>query len=126
MGKYSSPASGSRGSRDSVAITSITKGIYCIHDNVSGENGPPVFCVSDEAFVRDFGIAFSRYDVPPSLAVQWCGVKLGDLIVPNNPHSLPRIVGYECPVPVCSAAEAMNMYHDFVPTESEKEAPDNG
>lgn len=126
MGKYSSPASVSPGSRDSVAPASITKGIYCIHDNVSGENGPPVFCVSDEAFVRDFGIAFSRYDVPPSLAVQWCGVKLGDLLVPNNPHSLPRIVGYECPVPICSAAEAMNMYHDFTPKESLKEASDNG
>lgn len=126
MGKFSSSASGSRGSRDSVTPTNITKGVYCVHDNVSGENGPPVFAISDEAFIRDFGIAFSRYDVPPSLAVQWCGVKLGELVVPNDPHSLPRLAGYECPVPVCSAAEAMNMYHDFAPTESEQEAPDNG
>lgn len=126
MGKFSSPASGSRDSRDSVVPTNITKGVYCVHDNVSGENGPPVFAISDEAFIRDFGIAFSRYDVPPSLAVQWCGVKLGELVVPNNPHSLPRLVGYECPVPVCSAAEAMNMYHDFLPTKSEEEVPNNG
>lgn len=101
----------------------IKKGVYCIHDNVSGENGPPVFCVSDEAFVRDFGIAFCRYDVPASLANQWCGVKLGDLEVPDDPHTLPRLIGYECPAPICSAAEAMHRYHDFV---SEKEVSDNG
>lgn len=99
----------------------IKKGVYCIHDNVSGENGPPVFCPSDESFTRDFGVAFSQYDVPPSMAIQWCGVKLGDLEVPDNPHSLPRLIGYECPVPVCSAAEAMNMYRDFAPKSSEPE-----
>lgn len=92
----------------------IKQGIYCVHDNVSGENGPPVFAVTDEAFIRDFGVAFGRYDVPSSLAIQWTGVKLGHLEIPDDPHSLPRMVGYECPVPVCSAADAMNRYHDFV------------
>ena len=129
MSKFINSASGSRGSCDSAFPASLVKGVYCIHDNVSGENGPPVFAMSDEAFMRDFGIAFSKYDVPPSLAIQWCGAKLGELIVPNNPHSLPRLVGYECPVPVCSAAEAMNMYHDFRPSVSddpEKEDSNNG
>lgn len=104
----------------------IKKGVYCIHDSVSGENGPPVFAISDESFIRDFGIAFSRFDVPASLAIQWCGVKLGELEVPDDPHTLPRLVGYECPVPVCSAAEAMNMYHDFAAVNPEKEVSDNG
>lgn len=93
----------------------IKQGVYCVHDNVSGENGPPVFSISDEAFIRDFGIAFSKCDVPPSIAIQLTGVKLGDLEVPDSPHSLPRLIGYECPVPVCSAAEAMNSYRDFQP-----------
>lgn len=131
MGKFINSASGSRGSREPVAPTHLVKGVYCIHDNVSGENGPLVFAISDDAFIRDFGIAFSKFDVPPSLAIQWSGIKLGELIVPNNPHSLPRLVGYECPVPVCSASEAMNRYSDFrpaepVPDSSAKEDSVNG
>lgn len=125
MSKFLNPSSGSCDSRNPVAPTSIRKGVYCIHDTVSGENGPPVFAASDEAFIRDFGIAFSRYDVPASLAIQWTGVKLGELDVPNNPHSLPRLIGYECPVPVCSASEAMNKYHDFRSEEPVKEDSDN-
>lgn len=106
----------------------IKKGVYCIHDNVTGENGPPVFCVSDEAFVRDFGVAFSKYEVPASISNQWTGVKLGDLEIPDNSHSLPRLIGYECPVPICSAAEAMALYHDFAPARasSDEEVSENG
>lgn len=108
----------------------IKQGVYCVHDNVSGQNGPPVFCVSDESFIRDFGISFSKCDVPPSIAIQLTGVKLGDLEIPDSPHSLPRLIGYECPVPVCSAAEAMNAYHDFRADEpvddSAMEESDNG
>lgn len=96
----------------------MKKGVYCVHDNVSGDNGPPVFSVSDEAFVRDFGVSFVRLNVPDSMAIELTGIKLGDLEIPDNPHSLPRLVGYECPVPICSAAEAMSYYADFV---SEKE-----
>lgn len=106
----------------------IKKFVYCVHDNISGENGPPVFCSSDESFMRDFGISFSRYNVPASMANQWTGVKLAELEVPDNPHSLPRLIGYECPVPVCSAAEAMAIYRDFDPNilEPEKEESENG
>lgn len=110
------------------ASSNIVKGVYCIHDNVSGENGAPVFCISDESFMRDFGIAFSKYDVPASMANQWTGIKLGTLIVPNDPHSFPRLVGYDCPAPICSAAEAMAMYRDFAPVKpaSDEEESENG